>query len=100
MANFSDPDHMPDFLDEVLDAASNETRALCGDNPECIFDATETGNMEIGLETLQTNQENVNDQTVACKYGNIFNLTLGRKWSTYTLRLLSCKSQVRHAKLI
>ena len=81
MANFSDPDHMPIFLDEVLDAASNETRALCGDNPECIFDATETGNMEIGLETLQTNQENVNDQIVACKYRNI--LTFGRKWSTY-----------------
>ena len=81
MANFSDPDHMPAFLDEVLDTASNETRALCGNNPECIFDATETGSMEIGLETLQTNQENVNDQTVACKYRNI--LTSRRKWSTY-----------------
>ena len=71
---------MPAFLDEVLDAASNETRALCGNNPECIFDATETGSMDIGLETLQTNQENVNDQTVACKCRNM--LTLGRKWST------------------
>ena len=68
MANFSYPNHMPAFLDEVLDAASNETRALCGDNPECIFDATETGNMEIGLETLQTNQENNNNQMIACKF--------------------------------
>ena len=70
MANFSNPDHMTTFLDEVVEGASNETRALCGDNAQCIFDATETGNMEIGLETLQTNQENVNDQIVACEYGD------------------------------
>jgi hypothetical protein len=70
VANFSDPDRMTAFLDEVLDSASNETRALCGNNPECIFDATETGNMEIGLETLQTNQENINDQIVACEFRN------------------------------
>ena len=70
VANFSDPTHTPRFLDEVFNDASNETRALCGNNPECIFDATETGNMEIGLQTLQTNQDNINSQIVACKCGN------------------------------
>jgi hypothetical protein len=59
---------MPAFLDEVLNTASSETRALCGNNPECIFDASETGSMEIGLETLQTNQDNNNNQMIACKY--------------------------------
>ena len=87
MANFSDPDHVPDFLDEVLGAASNETRALCGDNPECIFDATETGNMEIGLETLQTNQENNDNQMIACKFLIMIKTCLDSGFSFHTLML-------------
>ena len=71
VSNFSDPNHMPDFLNEVLDAASDETRTVCSNNPECIFDVTETGNMEIGLETLQTNQENINNQMIACKFKSL-----------------------------
>ena len=74
--DFSNPSHLPAFLDEVLSTASDETRALCGDNPECIFDATETGNMDIGLETLQTNQENNNDQMIACKFRSNFHFIL------------------------
>ena len=62
---------MPMFLDEVLDSASNEIRDLCGNDNECIFDVTETGNMEIGLETLQTSQDNNNDQMIACKFWSI-----------------------------
>lgn len=67
VTSFSDPNHMPRFLDEVVRNATDEVISRCGDNPECIFDATETGNVDIGLETLQTNQDNVNDQMVACK---------------------------------
>ena len=67
MANFSDPDHLPRFLDEVMENATDDVISRCDNNPECIFDATETGNVDIGLETLQTNQDNINDQTVACK---------------------------------
>ena len=59
---------MPTFLNDVLDSASNETRDACGNNPECIFDATETGSMEIGMETLQANQENNNNQMIACEF--------------------------------
>ena len=70
MANFSDPTHLPRFLDEVLDSATDDVRERCGNNTECIFDASETGNVNIGLETLETNMENTNDQTVACKFGN------------------------------
>ena len=62
---------MPTFLNQVLDTASNDTRALCGNNNECIFDATETGSMDIGLETLQTSQDNNNDQMIACKFWSI-----------------------------
>ena len=66
-ANFSFPDHMPRFLDEVVANASADIIALCGDNAECIFDATETGDTNIGLESLSTNQENTNDQMIICK---------------------------------
>ena len=70
MANFSDPDHLPIFLDDVLANATDDVLSLCGNDTECIFDASETGNVDIGLETLGTNQENTNDQIVACKFGN------------------------------
>lgn len=68
-ANFSNPDHLPRFLDDVLTNATDEIRSMCGDNAECIFDATETGDTSIGLETLNTNQNNNNDQMIACKHG-------------------------------
>ena len=70
VANFSFPGHLPRFLDEVLANATDDTRNICGNNDECIFDATETGSMDIGLETRQTNQDNNNDQMVACKFQN------------------------------
>ena len=73
--NFSFPDHSPRFLSEVLENATSDTRALCGNNVECIFDTIETGSMAIGLETLQTNQNNNNDQMVACKFQNPSNKT-------------------------
>ena len=59
---------MPRFLDEVVANASADIIALCGDNAECIFDATETGDTNVGLESLNTNQENNNDQMIICKY--------------------------------
>lgn len=68
MDDFSNPDHMPRFLDEVLANASADIRAMCGDNAECIFDAVETGDTNIGLETLGTNQENNDNQMIACKF--------------------------------
>ena len=66
--NFSDPNHVPLFLDQILANATDEIVSLCGNNAECIFDATETGDMNIGLETLETNQNNNNDQMIACEF--------------------------------
>ena len=51
--NFSHPDHNPDFLDEVLADADLQTHELCKDNAQCIFDAYQTGNGEVGRATLQ-----------------------------------------------
>lgn len=58
---------MPVFLNDVLAAASNEIHELCANNMECIFDTVQTGNSEIGLETLETQQTNMKDQTIVCK---------------------------------
>ena len=63
--SFSHPEHEPVFLDEVIDSASDEILQLCGDNAECIFDAIQTGNNEIGLNTLETDNNTVNDQMIA-----------------------------------
>ncbi len=66
-ANYSFPDHIPVFLDELGDIPQ-EVLDVCGDNAECIFDATQTGNLDIGLETLTTNEGNVDDQNQASKF--------------------------------
>ena len=56
------------FLDEVLANASPEIVATCNNDPMCIFDYDQTGNADVGMATLMTNQNNNNDQTLACKY--------------------------------
>ena len=75
---------MPRFLDEVLDNASDDIKSMCGNNAECIFDATETGNTNIGLETLNTNQNNNNDQMIACKHNDV----LDSNYSGYSAKSL------------
>ena len=66
-ADFSFPNHEPDFLDEVVAQASEEVVSACGGNERCIFDATQTGNVEVGLETMNTDQINQEEDTVLCK---------------------------------
>lgn len=68
--SFSHPEHKPVFLDEVIESASDEILRLCGDNAECIFDAIQTGNNEIALDTLETDKTNVNDQMISGKINN------------------------------
>lgn len=72
-ANFSFPDHLPAFLEDIVENVPQEIRDACGDDPQCIFDYSETGNEEIGMETLNTNMENENDQIQACKAQCDFN---------------------------
>ena len=51
--NFSHPDHIPDFLNEVLANADSRIHDLCQDNAQCIFDVYQTRNEEVGRATLQ-----------------------------------------------
>lgn len=66
-ADFSFPDHIPLSVDEVVAGATEEVRESCEGNIKCIFDATQTGNMEIGLNTMQTEEVNMEDRMIACE---------------------------------
>ncbi len=61
METFSDPNHMPVFLDAVVANASREVLGLCGEDAACIFDFTQTGSEEIAMATMQTNANNTLD---------------------------------------
>ena len=61
--------HVPIFVDEIQ--ASPEVLAACGDNERCIFDASQTGNLDIGLDTMQTDETNMDDQLNAGVYLNL-----------------------------
>ena len=66
--NFSHPEHIPNFLDEVVSSTTDEIRSACNDNTQCIFDATETGDLAVGMATLQTSTSNTISFAQACKW--------------------------------
>ena len=61
--DFSFPNHVPRFLDEVVAEASQDVMDACDGDLMCIFDAIQTGNTAIGLMTktlIETDIENRN----------------------------------------
>ena len=65
--DFTFPNHIPPFLDEVVANAPDDIKTMCSDNPQCIFDAVQTNNPEIGVGTLDSIEHNNNDIMVASK---------------------------------
>ena len=63
--NFSFPSHMPVFLDELSDEAIANARSVCGNDSQCIYDFSQTGNEELAMVTMTTNQENEMNQMMA-----------------------------------
>ena len=45
--------------------APDEVVEVCGTNTRCIFDATQTGNLAIGQETMQIDEDNTENQVIA-----------------------------------
>ncbi len=72
-ADFAVLDHDPPYLDEVVAMASAEVLQACGDNVECIFDTMETGDINIGLETMTMISIIDEDERLACKLIISFN---------------------------
>ena len=65
--DYAHPDHIPVFPDEAIARATPEVLAACGTNVECIFDAVETGDISVGVETMTTIGANLDDEAQACK---------------------------------
>ena len=63
------PDHVPSFLDEILSILiGNSTLTdVCGDNVECLFDFSQTGNMEVGMAAISVENETATESQEACK---------------------------------
>ena len=66
-ANFSFPDHMPVFLDELDNNTLAEARRVCGNDSQCIYDFSQTGNEQLAMNTLETNRDNEMEMTLSCK---------------------------------
>ena len=64
-ADFSFPDHMPVFLDELDNSTLSEAREICGQDLQCIYDYSQTGNRELAMITMETNQENRMELTLS-----------------------------------
>jgi len=66
---FSDPNHVPPFLDEILsNLTGNSTLTdVCGSNVECLFDFAQTGDMEVGMVAMAVENETAMETQDACK---------------------------------
>ena len=66
VTTFSDPNHIPLFLDEIDNATLNKAIDICGgfDNIECLFDFSQTRNAELAQSTASTNNENNENEQV------------------------------------
>ena len=65
--DFAHPDHVPDYLKDVVSTASMEVLLACGDNVQCIYDASQTGDVSIGMETMAINEANTDIRLEACE---------------------------------
>ena len=67
-ANYSHAHYNPVYLQDFLANVSKSITIACNNDPTCIFDYHQTGNMTIGLGTLATNTQNSYINMNACKY--------------------------------
>ena len=69
VADFSDPSHLPPFLDEILSNLTGNSNLtdVCGDNVECLFDFSQTGDMEVAMAAMTVENETAAEMQEACK---------------------------------
>jgi fibulin 1/2 len=73
VSTFSNPDHLPDFPDEVLDRYSIDQRLACNNDPVCLFDLFETNDPEVGQESLTTNVQLLEQSVVLAEFPPLIN---------------------------
>ena len=59
VSTFSDPNHIPAFLDEISNNLVGNTTLtnICGNNTQCLFDFGQTGSEAIGMATMEFVEE-------------------------------------------
>ena len=68
-ADFSNPDHLPIFLDQINASLRAEAEQICGGSNkiECIYDYTQTRNQELARDTQTTIERNEEDRRIGGK---------------------------------
>lgn len=77
VSTFSVPAHVPIFLDQLSDDTIADATEVCGsiDNIECIFDFSQTGDLALAMSTMETNNQNNEDQMAVGRLTmNLYNL--------------------------
>jgi len=69
VTTFSNPNHVPPFLDEISSILlQNSTLTdVCGDSVECLFDFSQTGDIEVGMAAMAVENETAKEMQEACK---------------------------------
>jgi len=59
VSTYLNPDHVPPFLDEIRSSLEGNSTLIeiCGDNPQCLFDVDQTGDANVGMDTLQFEEQ-------------------------------------------
>lgn len=65
--DFAFPNRLPLFVDDVVSGTSQEILDMCESNIKCIFDAMATGDLDVGIETLEMDVTNQQNRNIACK---------------------------------
>ena len=66
---FSNPNHTPPFLDEILSSLMNNSTLMnvCDGNAECLFDFSQTGDAEVGMAAMEFENETTTEMQEACE---------------------------------
>ena len=77
-ANFSEPDHVPIFLDQIDSDIRAEAEKTCGGSNklECIFDYSQTKNRELALDTQVIMEQNELNKQIASEYSGKIKFTI------------------------
>uniref|UniRef100_A0A1X7VD60 EGF-like domain-containing protein n=1 Tax=Amphimedon queenslandica TaxID=400682 RepID=A0A1X7VD60_AMPQE len=93
-ANYSNPNHIPVFLDQIDSETRVEAERICGGSNkiECIFDYSQTKNEELALDTQTTMEQNElkkqigNNLPPVIEASDTFMLTVGET-ALYTINI-------------
>ena len=68
IGNYSNPDFIPSFKNDILLTALEDITSFCGGNTECIYDYTVSGSQEVAAATLQANTGYTMQENQACMF--------------------------------